>query len=109
MFFLAVLLLAVSEEWHIFLEPAACRFVLLLFEQFLNVLVAKQYSASADSEEQVFMLLHVVEFAQLIEYWCGHFQLVLLQPIVENLLALLLSFAVVASQYSHYLLLGFGC
>ena len=55
------------------------------------------------------MLLHVVEFAQLVEHGRGHFQLVLLQPVVENLLAFLLGLAVVASQYSHNLLLGFSC
>ena len=54
------------------------------------------------------MLLHVVDFAQLVEHGSGHLELVLLQPVVENLLALLLGFAVVASQYSHNLLLGFS-
>ena len=105
---LAFLLLAMAEEGHV-LEPAAGSLVLLLiFKQFLNVLVAEQYCASTDGKKQVFVLLHVVDFAQLVEHGRGHLELVLLQPVVENLLALLLGFAVVASQYCHNLLLGFS-
>ena len=55
------------------------------------------------------MFLYVVIVAELVEDGVVDHQTVLLEPFVQNVLALLLYLAVVASQYGLNLTLGLGC
>ena len=55
------------------------------------------------------MFLYVVIVAELVEDGVVDLQTVLLEPFVQNVLALLLYLAVVASQYGLNLALGLGC
>ena len=61
--------------------------------------------ALADGEEERLIVLHLMQVAELVKDGSVHLQLVLYKPIVQNLLAALLQFAVVTAQYGSDLAL----
>ena len=99
-----VFLVVVREERHK-LSPAASRILSLLAAQFVEVVIAEQYGALADGEEERLIVLHLMQVAELVKDGSVHLQLVLYKPIVEYLLASLLQFAVVTAQYGSDLAL----
>ena len=93
-----VFLVVVREERNEF-SPATTRVLSLLAAQFVEVVIAEQYGALADGEEESLVILHLMQVAELVKDGSVHLQLVLYKPVVQNLLAALLQFAVIAAQY----------
>ena len=102
-----VFLVVMREERHE-LSPAASRVLSLLAAQFVEVVIAEQYGALADGEEESLIVLHLMQVAELVKDGSVHLQLVLYKPIVQNLLTALLQFAVIAAQYGSNLALCLG-
>ena len=77
--------------------------------QLFKVLVVEHNALLSHGKEQLLVLLHVVEVAELVERGCCHGQLIVGKPVGHNLLAVLLCLAVVAAQDGLYLAFGLGC
>ena len=86
-----------SDERHVF-EPALrlLLFLVLIVLHRLKVLLSERNLFLSKCEKEVFGFLDVVRVAYFVEYGTCHFQPVLLQPVGENLLALLLNLPAVS-------------
>ena len=101
--FLLVVLTA-SEERHQLAPSALVSLVLAL--QLVNVFLAQQDGLLSQCLEEVFAVAHLVELSQLVGSVQRVLYAVLLQELVEHLLALLLLFSVVTAQDGLYLCFG---
>lgn len=89
-FFLA---LVSAQEWDEITPACSLLWLLVLALQFVEILVAQYQAMLADRLEEGFVLLDVVEVAELVNDGVGHLHVVLLEPVAKEGLTLLLYFS----------------
>jgi len=87
------LTLVSAQEWDEITPACSLLWLLVLALQFVEILVAQYQAMLADRLEEGFVLLNVVEVAELVHDGVGHLHVVLLEPVGKDGLTLLLNFS----------------
>ena len=87
------LTLVSTQEWDEITPTCSLLWLLVLALQFVEILVAQYQAMLADRLEEGFVLLDVVEVAELVHDGVGHLHVVLFEPVGKDGLTLLLNFS----------------
>lgn len=95
--------LFLADKWHEAFPPGHTTGRALFPPQFSEVVVAKDDTLVAESEEEALVFLKVMEVADTVHNGVVVLHAVVIEPVAQRLLALLLYLAALLMQYGLYL------